>query len=110
SRLASEGLHGIAARATDHAGNVGVTGQAITLLVDNNPLVMTMTSPAAGARVRDQVTATATVSEPVMRVEFSLLGAPTSVIVDTTAPYSATLNLSGFQEGAATVVATAIGL
>ena len=101
-----EGFHTFFPRAYDAPGNASV-GPPVTVLVDNTPLVVTIAQPAQGARYQSSVTVTATVSEPVQRVEFTAPGfAPVSVAAP--GPYTATMDLSGVPETESfTIVATA---
>jgi Big-like domain-containing protein/carboxypeptidase family protein/PA14 domain-containing protein len=103
----TEGVHIFTAQATDRAGNIGPIGPPVHVVVDNQALTLTITSPLTGAAVRASVVVTATTSEPVARVEFAV-GALT--VVDDTAPYSATLDLTGVPEGSVLLTATAVGL
>ena len=52
----ADGVHGVAARAVDRAGNLGPAGVARTVLVDNQVLTVQVLSPAAGTRFRDRAT------------------------------------------------------
>jgi hypothetical protein len=112
--LLAEGPHVLTARAIDFAGNIGAEGPPVNVRVDNQILTVTITPPAENQAFGAMVLAQASVSEPVDRVEFSvgcgaaLEGCP-AAIVDTTAPYAATLDLSGIADGPAAITATAIG-
>ena len=106
----ADGRTTLTALAVDVAGNVGPLGPPVNVLINNRTLGVTLVSPTAGSRFRDQVTVRARVSEPVARVDFALdaqvvAGAPVSA--DT---YEATLALATVAEGDATVTATATGL
>jgi len=102
-----EGTHTFFARAYDSAGNVA-DSPGVSVRVDNSPLVVSFTTPAAGARFRDAVTATATVSEPVTQVDFSIPGATQSIAAP--GPYTATFSLAGVPETEAlTIQAVAHG-
>ena len=94
-------------RAVDRAGNVSPASAAFNVVVNNVDMTIALTAPTAGIRVRDQIVAKATTSEPVKRVVFT--GGSVSV-TDDTPPYEAALDISGQPEGAATITATATGL
>jgi hypothetical protein len=102
-----EGPHVLTARAVDQAGNLGPAGAAVAVIVDNHAIVVTITTPVVGTRVRDSLVAKATVSEPVKQVVFTVGAVSVS---DESAPYEVTLAIAGEAEGAATLVATATGL
>jgi hypothetical protein len=102
-----EGAHSLTGKAVDHAGNVSLASAPITVVVNNAPLTVAITTPSAGARARDVVNVSASVSEPVARVVFAA-GAET--VTDVAPPYAATLSLAAATEGAATITATATGL
>jgi hypothetical protein len=74
--------------------------------VDNPPSV-SITNPADGATVSGTVTVSASASDDngVTQVEFFVDGA--SIGVDTTSPYQASWNTSGYSDGAHSVKATA---
>ncbi|HEX2874243.1 MAG TPA: carboxypeptidase regulatory-like domain-containing protein [Polyangiaceae bacterium] len=103
----AEGPHALIGKAVDRAGNVSPASAPFSVVVNNVPLTVALTTPAAGARFRELVTVSASVSEPVAQVVFAV-GAET--VTDVTPPYSATLSLATLPEGAATVTATATGL
>lgn len=103
----SEGQHAVSVRAVDRAGNVSPASAAVNVVVNNVDMTIALTAPTAGIRVRDQVVAKATTSEPVKRVVFTVGSVS---VTDDTPPYEATLDLSGQPEGAATITATATGL
>ncbi|MBY0495129.1 MAG: carboxypeptidase regulatory-like domain-containing protein [Cyanobacteria bacterium] len=109
SASTSEGRHLLTAKATDYAGNAGPTSDPTTIVVDNDPIVLAITSPAAGFTTRRPLTATATVSEPVIRVDFTLGGV---TITGTAAgnSHSALLPVNSLPEGNNTLTVTAIGL
>jgi hypothetical protein len=102
-----EGDSVLTARAVDVAGNPGPEGAPVPVKVDNRSLTVTFVAPAANLRVRDAVDVWVTVSEPVERVELEIGGLR---VVDATAPYQATLDLTGVPEGPQSIVATAFGL
>ena len=103
----SEGPHALTARATDVAGNTGPAGPAVNVIVDNVPVVVTITAPPAGAAFRDLVSVSATASQVVERMEFRIGSGP--VVPDTTAPYQAVLDVTSVPEGPATITATGFG-
>jgi hypothetical protein len=103
----SEGPHALAARATDVAGNVGPVGPAVNVVVDNVPVVVTITAPPAGAAFQDLVSVSATASQVVERMEFRVGSGP--AVPDTAAPYQAVLDVTGVPEGPATLTVTAFG-
>ncbi|MBX7183681.1 MAG: carboxypeptidase regulatory-like domain-containing protein, partial [Vicinamibacteria bacterium] len=106
TRILAEGFHTLFPRAYDAPGN-SADGPPITVLVDNTPLVVTITQPAQGARVRSSVTVTAQVSEPVQGVEFATPGLA-AVSIPAPGPYTTTLDLSGVPESdSITIQATA---
>ncbi len=104
----ADGEYLLSARAVDVAGNLGAAGPALRVVVNNHVLSVSLTQPAAGALVRDQVNAAATVNEPVLRVDFQAGALP--LVSDSAAPYAATLDLSAAPEGNLSVTVTAIGL
>ena len=104
----ADGLHSLAAHAVDRAGNLGPVGEPVLVVVDNRPLVVEITAPAAGAAFRVSVVVQASVSEPVDHVEFQA-GAG-AVVADAEAPFEAELDLSAVAEGPALLTATAVGL
>ncbi len=103
----AEGSHTFVARAVDVAGNVGALGAPISFFVDNHVLTLAITSPANGLRIKDSVAASATTSETVSRVAFTI-GATT--FEDAVSPYSATLDTSALVEGNYTLTVTAWAL
>ncbi len=104
----ADGEYLLAARGVDVAGNVGPLGPARRVVVDNHVLAIGLTSPNAGAVVRDQVSVAATVDEPVLRVDFQAGALP--VVSDDAAPYAALLDVSTAPEGILALSATAVGL
>lgn len=102
-----EGPSTLTATAVDAAGNRSVASAPIAVRVDNQPIVVSIGTPAVGTRVRDTVSVTASVSEPVASVTFTI---GVASVTDTTLPYAATLDLSGVPEGAAVLNVTATGL
>ncbi|HSB61352.1 MAG TPA: chitobiase/beta-hexosaminidase C-terminal domain-containing protein, partial [Vicinamibacteria bacterium] len=100
------GPHALRARAVDVAGNVGPTGAALNVVVDNTPLTVAVLAPANGVRVRDSVVVRVLVSEPVERVEFSVAGntVPGVLVADRT--YEATLDVTAAPEGSVPISAT----
>ena len=106
----ADGVHGVAARAVDRAGNVGPAGVARTVLVDNQVLTVQVLSPAAGSRFRDRVTVRAKVSEPVSRVDFTIASQAVAGALVADRTYEAELDLAGLAEGDQSVTVTALGL
>ena len=80
----------------------------VRVVVNNQPLAVAIVSPTSGFPVKNQVTVAASPSEPVARVEFRAGSGP--VVVDDTAPYEVTLDISAEAEGNLTLTVTAIGL
>jgi hypothetical protein len=107
SATLSDGAHVVTARAVDRAANVSVPSSALNVVVDNVPLTVSITAPAPGAQFRESVGVSATTSEPVTQVSFTVGGEP---VADATAPFSATLSLGSLPEGSATITVTATGL
>ncbi|HYE86931.1 MAG TPA: carboxypeptidase regulatory-like domain-containing protein, partial [Vicinamibacterales bacterium] len=103
----SDGAYTLTARAVDVAGNVSDFSAGTAIVVDNDPLTLTITAPVANLRTRKPVNVTATVNEPVQRVDFTLGPVTQS---DTTSPFAATLSVDALPEGNATVTVTAHGL
>lgn len=99
-----DGPHTLTAQATDLAGNGGPQGAGIDVIVNNHPLVVTITSPANGAFFRDSVLVQASVSQPVLRVDFTI-GAQTVSV--SSAPYQATLSLTSLADGPQVITVTA---
>lgn len=101
----TEGPHSITAEAVDVAGGLSVRSAPINFVVNNIPITTAITAPAVNYRTRQPVTVTATVSEPATQVAFTI---GSNTVVDTTAPFSATVPLTGVPDGvtAITVVAT----
>ena len=100
----ADGWHAFSAQAVDVAGNTSARSAPVTALVNNRPLVVTFTSPAANLQVRDAVSAAVTVSEPVTALQFTAAG---ETIVDNTAPYEATFTLTAAPEGPLTITVDA---
>lgn len=110
STALSEGAHVLSARAVDRAGNLGPSGAAVSVIVNNQPIAVTITAPPSGTRVQHSVSVAATASELVQRMVFSI-DETTSAddIVDELAPYAATLDLAGRPEGPVLITARAEG-
>jgi hypothetical protein len=102
----SDGWHAFSAQAVDVAGNVSARSTAVTALVNNRPLTITFSSPAANLQVREAVSASVTVSEPVTSLQFSAAG---QVVVDNTAPYEATFTTTSAAEGPLVITVSATG-
>ncbi len=105
--LLLEGDALLTARAVDRAGNAGPESAAVPVKVDNRAITVTFLAPTANLRVRDSVDVRVIVSEAVERVKFEIGGLE---IVDPTAPYQATLDVTGVSEGPQPILATAFGL
>lgn len=99
-----DGPHNFSAQAVNNAGTMGPASAAIQAYVENVPLSVTITSPLNGAPFRGQVAVTATASEAVQQISFTL-GSQT--VTATTSPYQATLSLSGVANGTQIITATA---
>jgi len=107
SSIISEGPHTFTARAVDLAGNVSATSAPVRAVADNRPLTVSITAPAQSTPVRDVVSATATGSEPLARIELSAAG---QTVSDDTAPYEATFDMTAATEGPQVITATAYAL
>jgi len=99
-----DGNHVLSATATDAAGNVGPPGTLVHVIVDNVPLSVSFTSPAAGTPFNSQVTVTAVTNKATQHVDFALGSQHVSV---TTSPFTATFSVAALTEGSQTVTATA---
>jgi hypothetical protein len=100
----SDGWHAFSAQADDVAGNTSARSAPVNALVNNRPLTITFSSPAANLQVRDAVSTSVTVSEPVDALQFTAAG---QTIIDNTAPYEATFTLTGAPEGPLTITVNA---
>lgn len=100
----ADGPHAFTVQAVDAAGNAGPESSAVQAFVENSNLSVTITSPAANAPFKNQVTVTATASEPVQKITFTL---GTQSATATAAPYQGTLSLAGVPDGPQTITATA---
>jgi alpha-tubulin suppressor-like RCC1 family protein len=103
----ADGRHALTVRAFDLAGNVGPESAPINVIVNRDPLTVTITRPVANFTTRKPFTAEATVSEPVERVEFTFAGVTT---VDTSAPFTADFSVDGLPDANMTLTARAFGL
>ncbi len=103
TNILPDGPHTLTAQATDVAGNVGAPGAGIDVIVNNHPLVVTITSPANGAFFRDSVLVQASVSQPVLRVDFTI---GTQTVSVSNAPYQATLSLASLADGQQVITVT----
>src|SRR4029077_11793820 len=99
-----DGPHNFAAQAVNGAGTTGPASAAIQAFVENVPLSVSITSPVNGAPFKAQVVVTATASEPVQKITFTL---GTQTVTATASPYQGTLSLSGLPDGTQTITATA---
>ena len=100
----ADGYHAFSAEAVDVAGNISARSTPVQALVNNRPLTLTFTSPAANLQVRDAVSAAVTASEPVNAIEFSAAG---QTVTDSTSPYEATFTLTAAPEGPLVITASA---
>ncbi|HET8541118.1 MAG TPA: Ig-like domain-containing protein [Anaeromyxobacter sp.] len=103
----ANGTYVLTARARDGSGNVGTSAPVTVTFADAAPPQVTLTAPAQGAQVRNEValTATATDDTAVDRVQFEIDGVVLSA--DASPPYDALWPTTGFGEGAHSVVARA---
>ncbi|MFZ1010565.1 MAG: carboxypeptidase regulatory-like domain-containing protein [Candidatus Sulfotelmatobacter sp.] len=99
-----DGPHNFAAQAVNNAGTNGPASVAISANVENVPLSVTIASPMNNAYFKGQVTVTATASEPVQQIAFSL---GSQSYAATASPYQATFSLSGAPDGPTVITATA---
>jgi hypothetical protein len=99
-----DGPHNFAAQAVNNAGSSGPASTAIQAFVENITLSVYISSPLSGAPYKGQVVVTATASEPVQNITFSL---GTQTVTATASPYQGTLSLSGVPDGPQTITATA---
>jgi len=99
-----DGPHNFAAQAINNAGTSGPASASIQATVENVPLSVSISSPLNGASFKGQVVVTATASEPVQKITFTL-GSQT--VTATASPYQGTLSLSGVADGPQTITATA---
>src|SRR5208337_3062213 len=102
--IVSDGSHNCAAQAVNNAGTAGPASTPIQAYIENVPLTITITSPAAGTPFGNQVQVTATTSKPVTQVVFAL---GTQSFTLTATPYQAIFNLTGIAAGQQTITATA---
>ncbi len=100
----SDGPHNFSAQAVNNAGTSGPASAAIQADVENVPLSVTINSPLNGAYFKGQVAVTATASEPVQSITFTL-GSQT--VTATASPYQGTLSLTGVPDGPQIITATA---
>ncbi len=104
----AEGSHLVTAQAVDVAGNSGPASPPVRVVVNNRPLTIAFTSPAAGFPVKTQVAVSASPSEPVRHVEFRAGSQPP--VIDEQAPYEAVFDVTSEPEGELALSATAQGL
>jgi alpha-tubulin suppressor-like RCC1 family protein len=105
----SEGKHFLTAVATDEAGNDSAPSAPIEIIVDNEQMVLAITAPPIEFSTRRPFTASATVSETVDRVEFTL-GGITVPGVKSGSTYSALLQVKTLDVGDHDITVTAYGL
>jgi hypothetical protein len=99
-----DGPHNFSVQAVNNAGTTGPASATVQADVENVPLSVTISSPLNGAYFKTQVVVTATASEPVQNITFTL-GSQT--ITATASPYQATLSLTGVPDGPQIITATA---
>ena len=104
SAVLADGPHNFAVQAVNNAGSTGPASAAIQAFVENVPLSVSITSPLNNAPFKGQVIVTATASEPVQSIGFTL-GSQT--VTATVSPYQGTLSLAGVPDGLQTITATA---
>ena len=104
---ASAGLHTLAARATDAAGNQA-TSTGISVTIDRTKPSVALTAPAGGATVSSIVTLSANASDnaAVQSVQFRIDGAELGAR-DTWAPYSVAWNTNTVANGTHVITAVA---
>jgi hypothetical protein len=105
-----DGWRSLTAQAVDLAGNSGPIGDAVSVLVDNDELLVQILEPAPGTPFRDTVNTRARTSEPAARVDFSIGAATVTGAPVAERTYEATLDVSGAPEGENELSATAYGL
>jgi surface-anchored protein len=101
------GMHTLTAEADDASGN-SVTSQTVTVLVDNSPPMVSITSPSAGSDLAGTVTVNANASDNVgvTGVQFYVDGNPVGAL-DTSSPYSYTLDTTKLTDGTHVLTAQA---
>lgn len=104
SAVLSDGPHNFTVQAVNNAGTTGPASTAIQAFVENVPLSVSISSPLNNAPFRGQVVVTATASEPVQNITFTM-GSQT--VTATASPYQGTLSLAGVPDGLQTITATA---
>src|SRR5579864_7854457 len=102
----TDGPHTFSARAVDAAGNIGPVGTGIPVIVNNQRLTISFSTPAPNTFFRNSVTVAALPSEPVQQVQFTL---GTQSITVTTSPYQATFSLTSVPDGQQIITANATG-
>jgi hypothetical protein len=103
--IVADGPHNFTVQAVNNAGTTGPASSPIQADVENVPLSVTITSPMNNAPFKNQVTVTATASEPVQNIIFSL---GSQSVTATSSPYQATLSLTGLSNGPVTITAIAL--
>jgi hypothetical protein len=104
SATVSDGPHNFTVQAVNNAGTTGAASASVQAIVENVPLSVSIASPLNGAPFKGQVVVTATASEPVQKVTFTL---GTQTVTATSSPYQGTLSLMGVPDGLQTITATA---
>ena len=103
----TEGHRSLTVRAVDEAGNVGPASAPISVLVNKTVLAVTITEPPVNYRTRRPFPATATVNEPVDRVDFTFNGITQSAY---SSPFSVQFNVDGIpDQQAVTLTVQAFG-
>jgi hypothetical protein len=102
----AEGAHTLTAKAYDGVGHVS-TSAGVTVIVDNTAPATAVSAPAQSALVHGtvQVSATASDSQGVARVDF--YAGATLIGTDSTAPYSASWDTTGWPNGSVTLTTRA---
>jgi hypothetical protein len=100
----ADGPHNFTVQAVNNAGTTGPASAAIQAFVENVPLSVSISSPMSGAPFKGQVLVTATASESVQKITFTL-GSQT--VTASASPYQGTLSLSGVSDGPQIITATA---
>ncbi|HET8539377.1 MAG TPA: Ig-like domain-containing protein [Anaeromyxobacter sp.] len=105
--VAAPGTYALTARAHDGAGLAATSAPVTITVVDRTAPVVTVVAPAEGARVRGDVTLSASASDGggIARVEFLVDGA--AVGTAASAPWQVVWSTSGAADGAHAIVARA---
>jgi len=106
TRFMPDGRHTLTATAFDNVFNYAPPGPPLSIVVDNQPLTLTVTTPSTGQRIRDTLAVAVMPSEAVDRVQFTL---GPLVAEFAQPPYVTALDTSSLAEGANELVITAHG-